>query len=93
MHSPLRVNDVSNLHALQDDSHDLPGRPADPALQHLREAWNALEDLEASLPEGPDRWQGDHPFSAREGIQRAWLAVSNLGRGLKSQEAVPGTGA
>ena len=78
----LERNDVSTLDALKVgcQSHD---STAGPALHRLVEAWQALELLEENLPDVPDRWQADGIHVAREGIRRAWLAVSNLDRGLK----------
>jgi len=78
----LGKNDVSNLYALKIDR-QLPDGPAGPALHNLVEAWQALDLLEKNLSNGPDRWQADGIHVAREGIRRAWLAVSNLERGLQ----------
>jgi hypothetical protein len=75
---------MSELYPLQDAQQDHLG-PAGPALNHLVNAWRALALLGDSLPEGPDRWQADSLFTAQEGIRHAWLAVSNLDRGLRRQ--------
>jgi hypothetical protein len=75
-------HDIRQLCTLRALPPDADANPASPALHHLHAAWQALETLEASLPGGPDRWQADSLHTAREGIRRAGLAVSNLGRGL-----------
>ena len=75
---------ISELYPVQDLQQDQEG-PAGPALNHLVSAWRALTLLGDSLPEGPDRWQTDSLFTAQEGIRHAWLAVSNLDRGLRRQ--------
>ena len=80
----LEKNDVSRLYA-PNMERQLPDGPAGPPLQHLAAAWLALESLEKNLADGPDRWQADGIHVAREGIRRAWLAVSNLERGLQRQ--------
>jgi hypothetical protein len=77
-------NDVSTLYALELGGRP-PAGPAGPALHRLVEAWQALERLEENLSGGPDRWQADGIHVAREGIRRAWLAVSNLDRGFRRQ--------
>jgi hypothetical protein len=84
MLTELEKNDVSRLYALKADR-QIPAGPAGPALQCLVHAWQALELLEENLSDGPDRWQADGIHVAREGIRRAWLAVSNLERGLERQ--------
>jgi hypothetical protein len=81
----LEKNDVSRLYTLKLES-QFPNGPAGPALQHLVDAWLALESLEGNLSDGPDRWQADSIHVAREGIRRAWLAVSNLERGLQRRD-------
>jgi hypothetical protein len=80
----LETDNVSMLYALKVERPS-PDGPAGPALQLLVAAWQALEHLEENLSDGPDRWQADGIHVAREGVRRAWLAVSNLDRGLKRQ--------
>lgn len=63
---------------------------AGPALQQIIAAWNALDGLECNLPGGPDRWQAESLFVAREGMRRAWLALSNLDRRLRRQSHTAG---
>ena len=78
----LEMNDLPTLYAPATDRQP-PDGPAGPALYRLVEAWQALALLEENLSDGPDRWQADGIQVAREGIRRAWLAVSNLDRGLR----------
>ena len=85
MPAALERNDVSRLYALKAERQS-PEGPAGPALQCLVAAWQALESLEGNLSDGPDRWQADGIHVAKEGIRRAWLAVSNLERGLQRQD-------
>ena len=82
MPGSLQKNDITTLYGLKQCGL-IPNKRDAPAMHYLQDAWNALETLEASLPDGPDRWQVDGLCTAREGIRRAWLAVSNLERGLK----------
>jgi hypothetical protein len=84
MAQPWQMNNIPELYSLQEAQQNADG-PTGPALVHLADAWKALELLETSLPEGLDRWQADSLFTAQEGIRRAWLAVSNLDRGLRRQ--------
>jgi hypothetical protein len=83
MHSQMIDNDIRRLYSLGGAPPVADGNLANPALCHLHAAWQALETLESSLPGGPDRWQADSLHTAREGIRRAGLAVSSLGRGLR----------
>ena len=66
------------------------GQPGDTptveALNYLTQAWQALEALEASLPEELARWDAESLMTARKGTQRAWLALSNLHRSLVGGE-------
>ena len=70
------------------------GQPGDTptaeALNYLTQAWQALEVLEASLPEELARWDAESLMTARKGTQRAWLALSNLHRSLNARWAVDG---
>lgn len=81
---PMKTNDISKLYTLNQGSPSQDSL-AGPALHHLVEAWQAIDLMEQSLPDGPDRWQADGIHAAREGVRRAWLAVSNLDRGLKGK--------
>jgi hypothetical protein len=56
-------------------------------LGQIAALWAALEALETNLPSGPDRWQQDSLFVAREGIRRAWLAIANLERSLSNRRS------
>lgn len=84
MTAMLDRNDVAALYALEVERQPSSG-PAAPTIVHLVEAWQALERLEVSLSNGTDRWQADSIRVAKEGIRRAWLAVSNLDRGFRRQ--------
>ena len=70
------------------------GQPGDTptveALNHLTQAWQAMEALEASLPEALARWDAESLMTARKGTRRAWLALSNLNRSLNARWAVDG---
>lgn len=79
--SPM-TNNVQKLYAMGDNPAGAQEGLAGPVLGHLTDAWQALEYLEANLPEEPDRWQADGLFTAREGVRHAWLALSNLDRRL-----------
>ena len=83
-------NSIPELYPLQTDQGKIKAGPAGSALRQITAAWNALDALENNLPGGPDRWQADSLFVAREGIRRAWLALSNLDRGLRRQSHTAG---
>jgi hypothetical protein len=84
--SPISpTNDVAELYPLQTQQDKIDAGPAGPALRQITAAWNALDGLESNLPGGPDRWQAESLFVAREGMRRAWLALSNLDRRLRRQ--------
>jgi hypothetical protein len=70
--------------SLRTDVSTFAGRSglADEALGHLAAAWQALDALEANLEPGLQRWDAESLMTARKGTQRAWLALSNLNRGL-----------
>lgn len=76
---------VPELYPLPDEQDVLKLVLAGPVLRQITAAWKALDKLERRLPGGPDRWQADSLFVAREGMRRAWLALSNLDRGLRMQ--------
>jgi hypothetical protein len=79
-----RTNDVSKLYAPEDvaerDRTTLTGQ----ALGYLADAWQALDALEASLPQELQRWDAESLMTARKGTQRAWLALSNLNSNLEA---------
>jgi hypothetical protein len=83
MQARMMENDIQRLYSLRVPAPEADGNIAEPVLRHLHAAWQALEELEQGLPGGPDRWQADSLYTAREGIRRAGLAVSSLGRGLR----------
>ena len=85
MYARMMDNDIQRLYSLRVPAPEADGNMADPALRHLYAAWQALETLEDSLPGGPDRWQVDSLYTAREGIRRAGLAIASLSRGLGEQ--------
>lgn len=76
------ANRIPEMYPVRACPDQVEAGPAGPALGHLAAAWAALDGLEESLPGGPDRWQADSLFTAREGVRRAWLALSNLSRSL-----------
>jgi len=82
MHSMSVNKSVSELYPLNDSPDKIEAGLAGPVLRQITDAWNALAALETKLPDKPDRWQADSLFTAREGMRRAWLAVSNLDRSL-----------
>lgn len=83
IHSQIVDNDIRRLYSLSGAPPAAGENLTNPALRHLNAAWQALEALESNLPGGPDRWQADSLDTAMEGIRRAGLAASNLGRGLR----------
>jgi len=83
MHPTPANKSVSELYPLSDPAGDLEAGLASSVLQHITAAWKALEALETDLPTGPNRWQADSLFTAREGMRRAWLAIANLDRRLQ----------
>ena len=85
MRSSVRANRIWELYPLRELSGEAQVGPTGPALRHLTDAWKTLDDLEVSLPGGLDRWQAESLFTAREGIRHAWLALSNLDRGLRKR--------
>jgi hypothetical protein len=82
---PTIFEDMMNVKSSQ------PGdTPTVEALNYLTQAWQALETLEASLPEELARWDAESLMTARKGTRRAWLALSNLNRSLNARWAVDG---
>lgn len=79
-------NDVTELYSIHRSLRGATNNVASPALGRLQEAWRAVEALEASLQGGATRWQNESLFVAREGIRRAWLAISSVERGLSRQD-------
>jgi hypothetical protein len=79
------TNDHSRLYSPEDvaerDRTTLTGQ----ALGFLADAWQALDALEASLPQELQRWDAESLMTARKGTQRAWLALSNLHSNLDAQ--------
>jgi hypothetical protein len=79
------TNSVRELYPLKREQDTSQAGLAGPALRQIHAAWDALDALETSLPGGPDRWQADSLLVAREGMRRAWLALSNLERSLRQK--------
>ena len=79
------TNSIAELYPLRTEQDKIEAGPAGPALRQITAAWNALDGLESNLPGGPDRWQAESLFVAREGMRRAWLALSNLDHRLRRQ--------
>jgi len=77
--------DVWELYPIGDLPREIQAGPTATALQHLQDAQTALDALEESVPGGTDRCREEGLLVAREGIRRAWLAVSNLARDLDRQ--------
>ena len=73
---------IPDLYPIKTDPNPDGAGLAGPTLRQITDAWQALEALATSLPQGPDRWQEDSLFVAREGMRQAWLALSNLDRRL-----------
>ncbi len=78
-------NSVPQLYPVRTTQDTNETGPAGPALRQITAAWKELEALEINLPGGLDRWQAESLFVAREGIRRAWLALSSLDRGLRQR--------
>ena len=78
-----RTKSVQELYPLGTPLNDSETLLVGPAQRHIADAWNALDALESGLPGGPDRWQADSLFVAREGLRKAWLALSNVDHGLR----------
>ncbi len=64
--------------------------PTGQALSYLTQAWQALEALEAELPEALARWDAESLMTARKGTRLAWLALSNLNHSLNARRTVGG---
>jgi hypothetical protein len=77
------TNSIPELYPLQMEQDPSEAGLAGPTLRQITAAWNALDALETNLPGGPDRWQTETLFVAREGMRRAWLALCNLDRSLR----------
>lgn len=84
------TNSVPDLYPLQAEWDGIETGPAGPASRQIIAAWNALDGLERDLPGGLDRWQAESLFVAREGVRRAWLALSNLDRSLRRRNRAAG---
>jgi hypothetical protein len=82
--SPRR-NDISKLYAPEDGGDRERTTLAGQALGYLVDAWQALDALEASLPQELQRWDEESLMTARKGTQHAWLALSNLNSKLDAQ--------
>ena len=77
-------NSLANLYPLETDATKIGADLAGPVMRQITAAWNALDRFEMDLPGGPDRWQAESLFVAREGMRRAWLALSNLDRRMRT---------
>ena len=82
------TNRIPALYPLQTERDLTEAGLVGPALQQIATAWRALDELERTLPGGPDRWQADSLFVAREGLRRASLALCNLDRSIRRH--IPG---
>lgn len=60
-------------------------RPSGRALGHLTDAWKAVDALERDLPTTLERWTQESLVTARNGIRRAWLALSQLDQDLHAE--------
>ena len=90
MRSSSGGRDELELYTLEQLLKEDPANPAIPALRHLIEAWKALESLEAGLSEPLDRWEAESLLTVREGIRRAWLALSSLARNIRAKRVQGG---
>jgi hypothetical protein len=80
------VNDVTELYAPEVSVSQDRTTPSGQALGLLAEAWQALGELEATLPPDLARWDAESLVTARRGTQRAWLALSNLDHNLRKRQ-------
>jgi hypothetical protein len=87
MNSSWRTNDLSELYAPEKLVDREQTDPTSQALGYLVDAWEALEKLEASLPQELARWDAESLTTARKGTRRAWLALSNLSRSLNTKRS------
>lgn len=87
----LNRNDISELYVPEALALDERTTLASQALGYLADAWEAIDALEAGLPEELRRWDAESLMTARKGTRRAWLALSNLNHSLRI-ERVPKQG-
>jgi hypothetical protein len=85
MQTKLCDSSLASLYPLETDVNKIGADLAGPVMRQITAAWNALDQFETDLPGGPDRWQAESLFVAREGMRRAWLALSNLDRRLRTE--------
>ena len=81
-----RLNNVTELYAPAASVVNDRETPSGQALGLLADAWQALAELEASLPADLARWDAESLVTARKGTQRAWLALSNLDKNLRRRQ-------
>jgi hypothetical protein len=84
MHLATPPNSIPESYPLGVAEDAIEAGLAGPALLQILAAWVAVEALETDLPGGPDRWQAESLFVAREGMRRALLALYNLARRLRN---------